>query len=151
MRDVVEALVQAAWSSPQWADSVAVRDRLRQTLWHQGRVYSGRERGRGGEGEKGRTEEGEKGRKGEGEKEADLSPPLPFSPSPLLLFGPEGNRSHHTGEHVVWLQPMRENGRNLAQATLSVWRMARGIDGNLSWKRVRELIVKYNQTNVGTP
>ena len=37
------------------------------------------------EGEKGRMGEGEKGRQGEKENEGEVSPLLPFSPSPLLL------------------------------------------------------------------
>ena len=37
------------------------------------------------------------------------------------LFRPDGNRRSGTGEHVVWLHPTVKDGRELPEATLTVW------------------------------
>jgi hypothetical protein len=37
------------------------------------------------------------------------------------LFRPTGNRQSATGEHVVWLRPTVRDGRETAEATLTVW------------------------------
>jgi hypothetical protein len=110
MRDVIEALVQAAWAGSSWSSSPdAVRQRLQTSCWHAGRVHAA---------------------EGTGPR----------------LFDDEGNRSPHTGEHVVWLQPIVEQGRNLPRALLSVWRIDRELADVKTWQRVGEpIVVSYNQ------
>jgi hypothetical protein len=41
--------------------------------------------------------------------------------SGIPFFNADGDRSDNTGEHVVWVQPERLNGRVLARATIRVW------------------------------
>ena len=63
-----------------------------------------------------------------------------------LLFDEEGNRTGHTGEHVVWLQPLVHQGRNLPRALLTVWRIDRQLSDTKTWQRVGEpIVVNYNQ------
>ena len=109
LRDIVEALVQAAWNKTAWsADPDAVREHLRQSRWNAGRVF--------GSGSAG-----------------------------LPLFDAEGNRRTHTGEHVIWLQPAVEQGRNLPRASLSVWRIDRQISDSNTWERVGEpIMINYH-------
>jgi len=57
----------------------------------------------------------------------------------------DGNRHQGTGEHVVWLQPQRRNGRVLAQATISVWGLRPDRQGPSRWRPAGEpLTVLYD-------
>jgi hypothetical protein len=61
------------------------------------------------------------------------------------FFDEDGDRSDHTGEHVVWLNPKRREGRVLPEATISVWRLGPGPQPDLAWRRVGEpLEVQYD-------
>jgi hypothetical protein len=62
------------------------------------------------------------------------------------FFDAEGNRHPRTGEHVVWLQPAYEGARNVARATVTVWRM-QGDDPAMSWRLVgAPLKVQYDRS-----
>jgi hypothetical protein len=61
------------------------------------------------------------------------------------FFNADGDRSAGTGEHVVWVHPVRDGGRVLAQATISVWRLQTERDGRLGWHPAAEpLKVSYD-------
>ena len=62
------------------------------------------------------------------------------------FFDVEGNRHPRTGEHVVWLQPALEGKRNLARATITVWRMT-GQGSEQNWELAGPpLTVKYDRS-----
>jgi hypothetical protein len=50
-----------------------------------------------------------------------------------VFFDEDGDRSAGTGEHVIWLRPMRRDGRVLAQATITVWRLGPQQQGRAGW------------------
>jgi hypothetical protein len=49
------------------------------------------------------------------------------------FFDANGDRSAGTGEHIVWVQPLREAGRVMPRATISVWRLGPGHNGRFRW------------------
>jgi hypothetical protein len=67
------------------------------------------------------------------------------------FFDPDGNRSNRTGEHVVWVNPRRAEGRVLPEAIISVWRLDPVRAGQPAWRLVGEpLQVQYDWlTRVG--
>jgi hypothetical protein len=81
--------------------------------------------------------------------QSKISHPMiqPEAKKGLPLFDKEGNRRPQRGEHVVWLQPFRGQGRIQPRALISVW----SVDPQSSvttWKMVREpLQVNYNQAS----
>jgi hypothetical protein len=50
-----------------------------------------------------------------------------------MFFDEDGDRSGNTGEHVIWLNPLRKDGRVLAEAVISVWRLGPDQDGRAGW------------------
>jgi hypothetical protein len=66
--------------------------------------------------------------------------PLPGASDPgMVLFGPSGNRSDGSGEHIIVLRPDSDDRGIFAQATITVWHLE-GVD----WQRVRTLPVTYD-------
>jgi hypothetical protein len=51
-----------------------------------------------------------------------------------LLFRPNGNRQSATGEHVVWLRPTVQDGREIPEATLTVWSAVAGEEPSGRWQ-----------------
>jgi hypothetical protein len=77
-RDILEALVQAAYSDRELlADADALNDRLHGALWKRGQV----------------------------EMPGFAGAPPDGNGAGVPLFDADGNRSPRTGEHVVWLRP----------------------------------------------
>ena len=63
----------------------------------------------------------------------------------VALFSPDGQRGSGTGEHVVYLRPVRQGDRVLPRAVIEVW--AR--QGDRSWLRVEpSLTVSYDEFEV---
>ena len=61
------------------------------------------------------------------------------------FFNEDGDRNAGTGEHVVWLDPVRDGGRVLAQATIRVWRLGPEPEVSQRWHLVGEpLRVSYD-------
>lgn len=60
------------------------------------------------------------------------------------FFNAQGDRQPGTGEHIVWVEPVRDNGRILARSILHVWRLQAEPSGSMHWRQVRELHVTYN-------
>jgi hypothetical protein len=50
------------------------------------------------------------------------------------LFRPTGNRQSATGEHVVWLRPTVEEGREMPEATLTVWTAVAAAEPSGRWQ-----------------
>jgi hypothetical protein len=63
----------------------------------------------------------------------------------VALFAPDGQRGSGTGEHVIYLRPVRQGDRVLPSAVIEVW--AR--QGDRSWLRVEpSLTVSYDEFEV---
>jgi hypothetical protein len=67
------------------------------------------------------------------------------------FFNADGDRSAGTGEHVVWVHPVREGGRVMARATISVWRLGPDHAGQFRWHLAGEpLQVTYDWPTPGS-
>jgi hypothetical protein len=67
----------------------------------------------------------------------------------IPLFDQEGNRHRGTGERVIWLRPMNDNGRTQPQATLSVWYLPNR-EGGRVWRQFGpSLAVTYDRPGAG--
>jgi hypothetical protein len=70
-------------------------------------------------------------------------------PNARPLFDAEGNRHAGTGEFVVWLKPRLENGRTLAEATITVWSLRPRGDEQIWRPFGPPLHVSYDRSFVG--
>lgn len=67
----------------------------------------------------------------------------------IPLFDGEGNRHPGTGERVVWLRPVTDNGRTEPRATLSVWYLPNREGGRI-WRQFGPLLgVAYDRPGAG--
>ena len=63
----------------------------------------------------------------------------------IALFDQNGQRGSGTGEHVVYLRPVRQGDRVLPSAVIEVWARR----GDRSWMRVEpSLTVSYDKFEV---
>ena len=63
----------------------------------------------------------------------------------IALFSEDGQRDSGTGEHVVYLRPVRQGDRVLPSAVIEVWARR----GDRSWVRVEPtLTVSYDEFEV---
>jgi hypothetical protein len=60
------------------------------------------------------------------------------------FFDADGNRSDGTGEHVIWLHPVRENGRLAPRAVIRVIRLSSQALPRREWQTVGTLNVTYD-------
>ena len=63
----------------------------------------------------------------------------------IALFSPDGQRDSGTGEHVIYLRPVRQGDRVLPSAVIEVWARR----GDRSWTLVEpSLTVSYDEFEV---
>ncbi len=122
-RDVLETILYAAFENGKLlGDSLAVRERLRDTCWYHPPI------------EKLNEDAARVGNTRVHQFEGTVRP----------FFSKKGDRKRDTGEHIVWVKPNFTEDRVDLTSKIGVWSMMPATKGD-AWRLVESFNVEYNQ------